>query len=147
MKQKSFLALAWLTACLPALAEQSANSEFVDNVKLDFTGMAAVIHVKNTSANKHVDFVNLVVQESKMDFKFSGTVYCNPGINVRFKGAHAYFGSVALGGFGQLSTTGTLHTEPATVAYKEKKMTQLNTRKILFQCHWPKLKMVATRLR
>ena len=115
------LSLGLLASSLPALAEQSAGSKFVDNVALEFPGMAAVIHVKNTSGNKHVDFVNLVAQESKMDFKFSGTVYCDPGTNVQFKGAHVYFGNVALGGFGQLSTTGTLHTETASVASLEKK--------------------------
>lgn len=122
MRQPSIFVLAWLaTSFLPALAEQSANSKFVDKVSLDFPGMAAVIHVKNVSADKHLSAINLVPQESKMDFKISGTVYCNPGTNVRFKGAHAYFGNVALGGFGQLSTSATLYTETASVAYKEKK--------------------------
>lgn len=115
------LGLGALALGAPAFAEQSAGSKFVDNVALDFPGMAVVIHVKNTSANKHVDFVSLAAQETKMDFKISGTVYCDPGTNVLFKGAHAYFGNVALGGFGQLSTTGTLHTESASVAYLEKK--------------------------
>ena len=117
------LATVLLLGCISSVgqANTSANSEFVDSMAMSFPGTAAVIRIKNTASNKHVDNVKLSVIDNSMAFTIAGRVDCDPGINVKFKGAHAYFGNVALGGFGQLVATSTLHTDTLQVGYKEKK--------------------------
>ena len=118
----ALVAVTMSLGSIAAFANQGAGSDFVDEVKLTFTGQAAVIHVKNTSANKNVNAVNLAVQESKMDFGLSGTVYCDPGINVRFKGGYAFFGNLTLDGDGNVNASNTLHGQNSfSVAYQEKK--------------------------
>lgn len=96
------------------------TSEYVKNVDLDFTGPDVIIHVKNNAANKNVNNVNLGVIDSKIDIGIDGFVECKDANNVEFMTAEAYFGSVGIGGFGQLTTSATLHSQKVDVAYKEK---------------------------
>lgn len=103
-----------------AFAAAEGHSEYVENVDIDFSGPTAVITVKNVSANKHVNALDLKTQESKLDFLVDGFVKCKKANGVDFLGAEAYFGGVGIGGFGQLTTTGTLHSEKIDVAFTDK---------------------------
>jgi len=109
LKRLSILGAAVLVSS-HALAV-NVSSEYVKSVNLSFPGLAAVINVENTSANKHINSLNLKVQEQNMDFTLSGMVTCRKGNKIKYSGNVAYFGPVALGGFGQLITTATLHSE------------------------------------
>ncbi|MFD2206533.1 hypothetical protein [Kiloniella antarctica] len=101
------------------LAASSGNSEYVDNVNLGFPGYAAVINIKNTSVNNNFKTINLDVLEDKLNFKISGTVTCKDKNNVKFLGAHVYFGGVGIGGLGGLSTSGTLFHDTIDVGYTD----------------------------
>ena len=120
---KSFIIKASIAALslstLTAYAATSRNSEFVKNVDIDYPGSAAVIHIKNTAANKHVNAVDLKVQESNLNFLIHGLVECKSGNAVKFFGAHAYFGPVGIGGLGGLSTSATRHTDTIEVGYDD----------------------------
>lgn len=98
----------------------SGSSEYVPNVDLDFVAPAAVIEVTNTAADKHVNNVKLGVSGDKLDIGIDGFVECKNANNVVFMTASAYFGGVGIGGFGQLNTAATLHSQEVEVAYKQK---------------------------
>jgi hypothetical protein len=115
----STLMLGMLLASSSLQADQSASSQHVDAVNLSFPGQAAVINIKNNSANKDVSKIKLAVEGSSMAFTLAGSVYCDPGLNVRFKGATAYFGPVNLND-DALNSSGTLHSQSVSVGYKEK---------------------------
>lgn len=127
MKPVKILVLSTLAIGLGALgvsnqayADYSGTSEYVKSVNVDFPGLAAVITVKNTSANKHVNAVKLEAQESKLDFLLDGLVECKKQNKVVFGRADAYFGIVGIGGLGDINITSTLFNEQVNVAYTEK---------------------------
>lgn len=103
----------------------SATSKYVKDVDLDFPGYAAVVHIKNTSANKNVEAINLQVQESNLDFLIHGSVECKAGISdnvgeIHFGGASAYFGSVIIANVNTINDTGSLHHGEIDVGYSDK---------------------------
>lgn len=89
----------------------TVSSEYVKSVGLSFPGQAAVINIENNAANKHINSLNLKVKEQKMDFTLSGSITCRKGNKIKYSGNVAYFGPIALGGFGQVVTSATLHSE------------------------------------
>jgi len=94
-----------------ANAGASGNSAYVHDVHLSFPGFAAVITVRNTSANKHVNAVNLQVQETHADFLLSGSVICESNNKIHFEDAAAYFGPVGMGGLDNVNASSALYTE------------------------------------
>ncbi|KLN59817.1 hypothetical protein WH96_15650 [Kiloniella spongiae] len=77
-------------------AASSGNSEYVQNVDVSFPGYAAVINVKNTSANKLASNVNLQVQESSIEIEADGFVQCGDDKKISFKVAKIYFGPLSM---------------------------------------------------
>ncbi|WP_419902643.1 hypothetical protein [Kiloniella sp.] len=77
-------------------AASSGNSEYVQNVDLSFPGLAAVIHVKNTSVNKLASQVKLQVQESSIKIQANGFVQCGNDKQIDFKEAKIYFGPLSM---------------------------------------------------
>lgn len=102
-----------------AHAATEGNSEYVENVDIDIES-TATINIKNIAANKHINSLDLQIQDSQLNFTIDGYVLCKEANGVDFLGAWAYFGGVGIGGFGQLSTQGTLHDTKIDVAYKTK---------------------------
>jgi len=114
---KSLLVNASLAAaslvCVQVHATQG-SSQYVENVDINFPGMAAVINIKNTSANKSLSALSLNVQENKLDFEVDGAIYCN-GSNMEALGSLVHFGPVQISGAG-INDTGTLHSSSIAIA-------------------------------
>ncbi|WP_409523698.1 hypothetical protein [Nitrincola sp. MINF-07-Sa-05] len=109
-------------------AAMEGNSEYVENVDVDITDRAPTqmisrapdIIIENKALNKHINALDLKVQGNMVHFEIDGFVQCKKANGVDFMGAWAYFGNVGIGGFGQLVTTGTLHSDKVNVAYTDK---------------------------
>ncbi len=113
-----------LSASLIALAlassqtyATSGTSQYVKDVRLSFPGMAAVINIENTSANKHLNALDLKVKTNALNFDISGTVECQ-GTNVSMAAAYAFFGPVNISGSG-LNTNATLYQENSIVVSED----------------------------
>ncbi|MEH6631543.1 MAG: hypothetical protein V7776_11975 [Halopseudomonas aestusnigri] len=91
------------------------SSKYVKNVDIDFPGFAAVVNVKNVSANKLLSSLDLNVQENKLDFEVGGLIECK-GNNLNVVATQASFGPVSISGTG-LNANSTLHQ--ASIALSE----------------------------
>lgn len=93
-----------------AIAANSGSSEYVEYVDLNLLGVAPTINIQNKAANKHINALDLKVQESSITYDVAGSVKCK-GFNVEPNLGTAYFGPLAMGGFENLITTATLYHE------------------------------------
>ena len=74
--QSGFIAAAAI-ASSPVHAAGSGYSEYVSSISFDRSqGIHIDVVLKNTSANKHIDAVNIQSTKSNMNIDFSGTVKC-----------------------------------------------------------------------
>ncbi|WP_438971867.1 hypothetical protein, partial [Methylophaga sp.] len=92
----------------------SGTSQYVEDVSLSFPGMAAVINIKNNSANKELSALDLGVTTNNMDFDIAGRVTCK-GSNVSMVTSNAYFGPVNISGTG-INSSSTLYNKAVSVA-------------------------------
>ncbi len=111
--KRNFKKLGILAAGLCLIGTGAANattgtSKFVKDVSLTFTGQAAQITIKNEANNKHINFLDLKVQESKLYFDYTGSATCKNGNYIHGAGAYMYFGPVSING-DKISSFGTLH--------------------------------------
>ncbi|GJL86129.1 MAG: hypothetical protein DHS20C02_19040 [Micavibrio sp.] len=90
------------------------SSQYVENVDIDLPGMAAVVNIENAAANKHINALDLDVQESKMDFEVGGLIKCD-GTNMEVVGTSAHFGPVNISGAG-INSSATLHSSSFEVS-------------------------------
>ena len=114
---KSFIVSASVLAtslgCIQAYAAQG-SSQYVENVDVNFPGMAAVVNIKNTSANKSLSALNLDVQETKLDFEVGGSVYCD-GSNMEALASQIHFGTVQISGAG-INDSATLYSSGIAIS-------------------------------
>ncbi|MEM6781244.1 MAG: hypothetical protein AAF569_05225 [Pseudomonadota bacterium] len=103
------IGLGAMATSTPAHAANSGTSEYVNYVDLVLFGDAPTINIKNMSGNKDLSALNLQVQENEIEYIVSGRVDCK-GFNVEPKGfGNAFFGPLAMGGFGNIVSSATLH--------------------------------------
>ena len=122
------IALSVGAVSIQAHAAMEGNSEYVENVDVDIVdrgptqmiSRAPDIIIENKALNKHINALDLKVQGTVIDFDMHGYVKCKNANGIVFMGAWAYFGNVGIGGFDQLVTTGTLHSDKINVAFSDK---------------------------
>ena len=95
-------------------AFSQGSSQYVENVDISLPGMAAVITIENTSANKHVNAINLQVKESKMDFEVGGHIKCD-GSNMEALATLVFYGPVSISGAG-INDSATLHKSDINIS-------------------------------
>jgi hypothetical protein len=76
---------------------------------------APVITIRNVANNKHVNSVDLEVQENSIEFLMGGAVHCK-GTNMEVVSGRAAFGPMAMGGFDNVVWGGVLHHDDLPVA-------------------------------
>ncbi len=114
----SVLALGLGAASQTAHAAQ-ASSQYVENVDIDLTGMAAIINIENASANKHLNALDLDVKTTVMQFEVAGLVECK-GSNVMFKGSKHFFGPVnIMDDGGAINSASALYDKTAKPGYTD----------------------------
>lgn len=78
-------------------AASSEYAEYVESITFKREqGIGYDVVLKNTSANKDVDAVNIEPTKSKMDIAFEGSVKCDKNRKTSFREAKIYFGDVFL---------------------------------------------------
>jgi len=107
----SLIALSFASTHIHAA---SGTSQYVDDVDLAFTGMAATINIENTAVNKHLNALDLKVKTNNLNFDIAGTVTCK-GTNVGLIASTAYFGPVNISGVG-INSAATLYQKAVPVA-------------------------------
>lgn len=99
-------------------AAVSGNSEYVQNVNLDFPGYAAVINVRNVSGNKLASAVKLEAQETDIEIDTETTTHCAKDKKIGGGGTRIYFGPVSMKASGYVDISKTLHSAPNGGSYK-----------------------------
>lgn len=94
--QSGIIAMVAITSA-PVHAAGSGYSEYISSISFDRSqGIHTDVILKNTSANKHIDAVNVQASKSSMNIGFSGTVKCQKDKKVTYFEAKLYLGDVSL---------------------------------------------------
>lgn len=137
---RTLTVLSILVASQASLADNIYKSEYVKAIDLSFPGQAAVVTIKNISANKHINSINLKVQQSALNFDIDGFVECKSANKIRFRAAWAYYGSVGIGGLNNLNTTSTVDYKAVDISYIDKKHKITENTEDTFSVAYSKLK-------
>jgi len=119
--KKSLVALSLLALGLASSQSHAAqgSSEWVENVDINFPGVAAVINIENASANKFLSALDLDVKTSSMQFEIGGLVDCK-GNNMEALAMQAHFGPVSLTGGGvQIDDSMVLYRDSTSVSWTD----------------------------